>query len=43
MDNDKAEYICDDRPIAACPEVDNMTDYEAEMEFQKRFGGISES
>lgn len=42
MDNEKIEYICDDRPMPACPEVDNMTDYEAEVEFQKRFAGFSE-
>lgn len=37
MDREKMEYICDDRPMQPCPEVDNMTDYEAEQEFQKRF------
>lgn len=42
MDNEKTEYICDDRPMPVCQEVDNMTDYEVELEFQKRFAGISE-
>ena len=42
MNDSKKEYICDDRHVESCPEVDSMTDYEAELEFQKRFAEIGE-
>jgi len=31
------EYICDDRPLPPCPEVDNMTDEELEEAFNRLF------
>lgn len=40
MDNGQTEYICDDRPMKSCPEVNNMTDSELEEEFAKRFGDV---
>lgn len=32
------DYICYDGPLPECPQIDNISDEEAEREFQKRFG-----
>lgn len=38
MEEITEKYICYDGPLPPCPEIDNMTDEEVELEFQKRFG-----
>lgn len=38
MEEIAEKYICYDGSLPPCPEIDNLTDEEIEVEFQKRFG-----